>query len=241
MNRGGPSAPLRQLPLDLPHRAAMGRADFLPGAGNAAALALIERWPLWPQSGALLHGPAGSGKSHLAEIWRAASGAFLIPARELDASAAALGGGAVAVEDLHAGPVEEAALFHLLNLARERELAVLMTSRVPAGALPFRLPDLVSRVRTAQSVSLEPPDDTLLKRVLAKLFADRQVAVEAAVIDFIVLRMERSLEAAGRLVEALDREALARGAPISRRLAGVVMAELFDRQPDFWPDGDGAG
>ena len=138
MNRRGPAAPPRQLPLDLPHRAAMSRADFLVGAGNAGALGLIDRWPLWPGEGVLLSGPAGSGKSHLVEIWRTVSSASVLPARELDAGAAAdlpagATGGAVAVEDLHAGPVDEAALFHLLNRARENRLPVLLTSRLPAA------------------------------------------------------------------------------------------------------------
>lgn len=243
MNRRGPAAPPRQLPLDLPHRAAMSRADFLVGDGNAEALGVIDRWPLWPAAGVLLSGPVGSGKTHLVEIWRTRSGARSIPAGALDQGTAAelaagaldRPGGAVAVEDLHAGPVDEAALFHLLNLARENGAGILMTSRVPAAGLALRLPDLASRLRAAQPLALDPPDDGLLHRVLAKLFADRQVTVDASVIDFIVLRMERSLEAAGALVDRLDREALAEGAPVSRRLAGVVMAELFDGQPDFWP------
>ncbi|MBN8996032.1 MAG: hypothetical protein J0H94_12465 [Rhizobiales bacterium] len=236
MTRGGPSASLRQLPLDLHHRAAMSRADFLTGEGNATALDLIDRWPLWPQAGVLLSGPAGSGKSHLVEIWRTASGAKVVPARELDERAADDPPAAIAVEDLHVGPVDEPALFHLLNVARERNLAVLMTSRPPAPAIGLRLPDLISRLRAAQPATLEPPDDALLGRVLTKLFADRQVAVDSGVVDFLTIRMERSLEAAGALVERLDREALARGTAISRRLAGVVAAEMFDNQPDFWPD-----
>jgi len=236
MSRGGPSAPLRQLPLDLPHRAAMSRADFLVGEGNAAALDLVDRWPLWPSNGAFLTGPAGSGKTHLVEIWRAASDGAAMPAGELDLRAAEDASSAVAVEDLHAGPVDESALFHLLNIAREKKLAVLMTSRVPAVALPFRVPDLVSRLRAAQPAVLAAPDDALLRRVVAKLFADRQVTVDPGVLDFVTARMERSLEAAGALVERLDQAALARGAPISRRLAAVVMAEMFDNQPDFWPE-----
>ena len=145
MNRRGPAAPPSQLPLDLPHRAAMSRADFLVGAGNTEALGLIDRWPLWPGGGALLSGPPGSGKTHLVEIWRAASGASVFAARELDAGTglgvpAEASGSAIAVEDLHAGPVDEAALFHLLNLARENRLPVLMTSRPPAAGLPFRVP-----------------------------------------------------------------------------------------------------
>ena len=100
-----------------------------------------------------------------------------------------------------------------------------------------RIPDLVSRLRAAQPAVLAAPDDALLRRVLAKLFADRQVTVDPGVIDFLALRMERSLEAAGLLVEHLDRAALAQGAPISKRLAAVVAAEMFDNQPDFWPEG----
>jgi chromosomal replication initiation ATPase DnaA len=202
---------------------------------------LIDRWPLWPEAGVLLSGPAGSGKTHLVEIWRTLSGASVLPARELDADAAAdlPAGGAIAVEDLHAGPVDEPALFHLLNRARENRLAVLLTSRLPAVGHSFRVPDLASRLRAAHPAALEPPDDELLHRVLAKLFADRQVIVDPSVLDFIVLRMERSLEAAGLLVDVLDREALAQRAPVTKRLAALVMAELFDRQPDFWPEENG--
>ncbi len=252
MTRGERPPAARQLPLDLPHHAAMSRADFLVGSGNEKAVALIDRWPLWPERGVLLAGPVGSGKSHLVEIWHTVSGGAVVRARDLDSAGADRlaahldqGGGtpnhgfagAVAVEDLHAGPIDEAALFHLLNLAGERRAAVLMTSRLWPAALPIRLADLASRLRLAQPVELQEPDDDLLRRVLAKLFADRQLLVDPAVIDFIVVRMERSLEAANGLVDRLDREALAQGRAVSRRLAALAVAELFDHQPDFWPEG----
>jgi chromosomal replication initiation ATPase DnaA len=227
--------PARQLPLDLPHRPAMARADFLVGAANEAAIALIDRWPLWPDRGALIAGPVGSGKSHLVEIWRAASGATVFAAAELSTAETARCGAAVAVEDLQAGPFDEKALFHLLNLALERKTAVLLTSRVWPAALPVRLPDLASRLRAMQPVELAEPDDDLLRRVLTKLFADRQIEVDPAVVDYVAVRMERSLAAANTLVDRLDRAALASGRAVSRRLAGIVMAEMFDGQPDFWP------
>src|SRR3990172_689035 len=107
----------RQLPLSLPHRAQMTRADFLTGAANRAAIELIDRWPQWPAPVVLLAGPVGSGKSHLVEIWRSASAAAVASAAALDDGevAAMVASGAVAIEDLHAGPFDEAALFHLLN------------------------------------------------------------------------------------------------------------------------------
>ena len=236
--------PARQLALGLPHRAALSRADFLVGEANRAAVALIDRWPLWPEAGVFLAGPAGSGKSHLVEIWRRASEAVVLPAAALDKRAAEAAGNAsaVAVEDLHAGDLDEAALFHLLNLARERRTAVLLTSRLAPAALAVRLADLASRLRAMYPAALAAPDDDLLRRVLVKLFADRQLAVDAAVIDFLALRMERSLEAANGLVARLDEEALAAGRPITRRLAAEALAAMPGGQGELWPEdeaGDG--
>ena len=65
----------RQLVLALDHAESFAREDFLAGPSNAAALALIERWPDWPARVMALVGPEGSGKSHLASIWAAAAGA----------------------------------------------------------------------------------------------------------------------------------------------------------------------
>jgi chromosomal replication initiation ATPase DnaA len=204
----------------------MTRADFLTGAANRRAVELIDRWPDWPSPMVLLAGPVGSGKSHLVEIWRAASGAAVTSAARLDAEgvSALVARGAVAVEDLHDGPFDEAALFHLLNLARERGAALVITSRQWPSALPLRLPDLQSRLRALPAVELGEPDDDLLRRVIVKLFADRQLTVERAVVDYIVVRMERSLAAASRLVDDLDRAALAESRAITRPLAAAALA-----------------
>ncbi|KAB2876933.1 MAG: hypothetical protein F9K43_00515 [Bauldia sp.] len=230
--------PARQLALGLPHRPAMSRADFLVGDANRAAVALVDRWPEWPERGVLLTGPAGSGKSHLVEIWRQATGAIVVPAADLDESVAdaAVAAGAVAVEDLHVGRWVEAAFFHILNLAREQAIAVLLTSREPPTGLAIALADLASRLRAAQPVALAAPDDELLRRVLVKLFADRQLAVDPAVVDYIVQRTERSLEAANAIVAHLDAEALAEGRAITKRLAGEALAAMPGGQGDLWPE-----
>jgi chromosomal replication initiation ATPase DnaA len=228
----------RQLPLSLPHRAAMTRADYLVGEANRPAVALIDGWPVWPDRAVLLSGPAGSGKTHLVEIWRHASGAAVATARRLGDVDALAAAPAVAVEDLHAGPLDEEGLFHLINLSGERRLPLLMTSRAPAGGLSLRLPDLASRLRAARAIALGEPDDSLLRLVLVKLFADRQLTVDADVIETILTRMERSLEAASRIVDELDREALAGGRAISRRLAAETLARVIDHQPDLFADPD---
>ena len=234
MSERPPSA--RQLPLNLTHRAAMTRADYLVGDANRAAVALVDGWPAWPDRAVLLSGPAGSGKTHLVEIWRHTSNAAVVAGNALGNVEALAAAPAIAVEDLHVGPLDEAGLFHLINLGGERRVPLLMTSRLPAGALPVQLPDLASRLRATRPIDLGAPDDALLRLVLVKLFADRQLTVDASVIETIVTRMERSLEAANRIVAELDREALAGGRAISRRLAAETLTQVIDHQPDLFAD-----
>ncbi|HZY21628.1 MAG TPA: hypothetical protein VFE80_04435 [Beijerinckiaceae bacterium] len=218
----------KQLTLELPLEPRFGREDFLVSPSNERAYALIERWPDWPDTVLLLEGPKGSGKSHLAAIWAAQSHGWTVDAFEVgtDRVPHLVSNGALVIEDLHSAGGDEPALFHLLNLARERRAYVLITTAVAVGELPIRTPDLKSRLRLAPSVSLDPPDDALLRAVLVKLFIDRQLVVDTTVVDFLALRIERSLAAAAETVAALDREALSRGRRITRPMA----AELVGRE-----------
>jgi chromosomal replication initiation ATPase DnaA len=218
----------RQLVLDLAHRQALGEEDFLVSRSNAAAVELIDRWPDWPHPACVVTGPQGSGKSHLANVWRLRSSAGIVAGHELgDAAVCAVPDrGAVVVEDIDRGLAEEKALFHLLNRARESGLSVLITSRRAPGDLVFQVPDLRSRLRASPVVELSAPDEALLKAVLVKLFCDRQLNVEPAVIDYLSVRMERSMEAASRIVAMIDRLALAMHRKVTRPLAAQALAAL---------------
>jgi len=215
----------RQLVLALPHAVSFARDDFLAGPSNAAALTLIERWPDWPAPVMALVGPEGSGKSHLAAIWAGMSGARVLSARllgEIDLPAA-FATGALVVEDLEPGSFDERALFHLLNMAREEGASVLITARHPPVSVKVGIRDLASRLRSIPVVTLEPPDDELLRAVIMKLAADRQIAVDQALVNYLANRIERSFAAARAAVSMLDQEALRRHRPVTRALA----AELF--------------
>lgn len=225
----------RQLALSLPHNPQMTRADFLIGTANENAAALIDRFPDWQSRIVLLVGPAGSGKTHLGRIWSDAAGAAQIAARDLREQDVEplLAGGRLLVEDVDRGGIDEAAMFHLINRVRENGAHLLLTSRQPPAAMALVLPDLVSRLRAALLVELLPPDDALLERVLVKLFADRQLRVDPALATYVVRRMERSLEAANRVVAALDEAALAAGRPVTRQLAGEVLDRDFGNEPEL--------
>ncbi|PVB63415.1 DnaA/Hda family protein [Labrenzia sp. 011] len=219
--------PPRQLPLDLPHEAALSREDYLVGGSNRAAFELLERWPHWPSPVVVLAGPVGSGKTHLVRAFQEETGAAVIAARDLREGAVErlVAAPAAVVEDAHRG-VDNTALFHLLNAARQADRTVLITSRTWPAGWNISLPDLMSRLRAATPVEIQEPDDDLLRRVLVKLFADRQISVDIGVVDYLVVRMERSLEVAMRAVEAIDREALAGRVGISKPLVGRVLENV---------------
>ena len=137
---------------------------------------------------------------------------------------AATDAGAIAVEDIDRGIGDERILFHLFNVAREGRLALLVTTRALPGEIESALPDLRSRLRAMALTRIEPPDEGLLRALLVKLMADRQLEVGPRVIEYVVPRMERSADAARRFVRELDRQALA-----ARRLVTVHLArEVLD-------------
>jgi chromosomal replication initiation ATPase DnaA len=228
----------RQLVLDLPLRTALGRDDFLVTPSNAAAVAMIDRYPDWPHHGVVLVGAGGSGKSHLLEVWRQASGARRISAGELGATSpdGLLQTGALAIDDAPGEALDERALFHLLNLTRQTGGHVLIASETDPAQWKVQLPDLASRLKALAVARLDPPDDALLRGVLVKHFADRQLAVEEPVISYLMLRMPRSLDAARALVAELDRLALAEKSAVTRALAARVLQHMTE--PGLFPDED---
>jgi chromosomal replication initiation ATPase DnaA len=215
----------RQLAFALPHAESLTRDNFLEGPANEAGLALIERWPDWPNRIMLLVGPEGSGKSHLAAIWAEEAGARSISAHALTLSAVpgALATGALVVEDLKPGDFDERAMFHLMNLAREDEAYVLMTARLPPSAFEVELRDLRSRLRAVPTVPLLPPDDLLFRSLIVKFCADRQLSIDETVVSYLASRIERSYAAARRTVDLLDTEALRLGRPVTRALAAELL------------------
>jgi chromosomal replication initiation ATPase DnaA len=219
------AVPSLQLVLSLGHAESFAREDFIAGPSNAAPLALIDRWPDWPDRIAALVGPEGSGKSHLASIWGETAGARFLSGRALDDAdlPRALSTGALVVEDLAPPQIDEVALFHLLNLAREEKAHLLLTSRTPPGAWPLILPDLNSRLRALPVVAVAAPDDALLRALIVKLAADRQIELDETLLSYLVQRVERSFSGVKAAVARLDREAMRQHRPVTR----VLAAELF--------------
>ena len=205
---------------DLPHRAALGAEDFLVSDCNLAAVRLIDAWPNWQDHVQLLIGPPASGKTHLARVWQALSGAEGLEPEHLamDFVDSMSAGTPLVVEDADRVAYDEKTLFHLLNLAREKRLFVLLTARTVPSRWPFSLPDLLSRLNAVPAVEIGPPDEALIRTVMLKHFADRQLDIDPKVLTYLALHVDRSLAAAEAAVAAVDRAALATGRKISRQL-----------------------
>ncbi|SFT48027.1 P-loop NTPase family protein [Sedimentitalea nanhaiensis] len=212
-----------QLSFDLPAKPVLGRDDFFVSPANALAVAMIDSPQTWPGGKLVLTGPGGAGKTHLTHVWAAQTGAQILAAVDLSRQEIPLlAQGPVAVEDvpdIASDAPAQNALFHLHNLLMAQGQRLLMTGRLAPNLWNLSLPDLQSRVQGAAHITLDAPDDKLLAAVLAKLFADRQITPKPDVIPYLLHRMDRSFLDATRIVERLDRAALAQGRTLSRRLA----------------------
>ena len=216
---------LGQLAFDLPHRAALGAEDFLVSDCNLAAVKLIDAWPDWRAPVQLLVGPPASGKTHLVRVWQGRSGAVALDPAHLGIALLdrLVAGSATVVEDADRSGFDEKTLFHLLNLAREKRLFVLLTARTGANRWDTGLPDLASRLSAVPVTEIGEPDEALLRTVMLKQFADRQLAIDPKVLEFLALRIDRSLEAAAAAVEAVDQVALRSGRKITRQLVAEAL------------------
>jgi chromosomal replication initiation ATPase DnaA len=221
-------SPPRQLTFRWPHSPSFEREDFLPAPSNREALSAIELWPNWAGRMLTLVGPEGAGKSHLGTIWAGVSGAITLLGEALNEKSVEACGRARAVlfEDADRARQAEALFFHVVNMALQNDVWMLLTCRTPPDAWGLKTPDLLSRLRLAPVVRLAAPETELTEAVLFKLFSDRQLQVEPHVISYIALRIERSLGVAREVVAALDSEALTQGRRVTRAMASDALRGL---------------
>lgn len=216
---------MSQYALDLGHRPALGRGDFIVAPGNAQAVEWLDRWPRWPGPGLVLAGPPGSGKTHLLAAFAARHGGTLADAKDLTVETVPRVAGTaplVLLDDV-TRDADEAALFHLHNLVVQSGRSMVFAMAAPPARMGFGLPDWSSRAAALALAEIAEPDDTLLAAVMVKQFADRQVTVAPELIAYLLGRMERSFAAAGRIVDRLDRAALERGQAITVPLARKIL------------------
>lgn len=222
----------QQIPLDLGHRSASGREDFLVAVSNQDAVSMLDHWPNWSAPVLIISGPPASGKTHIADVWRQKTGAKIIPAELLLSRSAedlASTGEHLLIDgvDPWLGDADaDTTLFHLYNMFKEQERSFLMTMRMTPTQVDFSLPDLASRMRAAPLAVIRAPGDDLLSAIMIKLFADRQLKITDDIVQYVMPRIERSFTAIRDIVALADEKALSQKRKVSVPLMREVLADL---------------
>jgi chromosomal replication initiation ATPase DnaA len=196
----------RQLLLPFDVTPAFDPADFLAAESNQAALDWIARPADWPDRRLLLWGDPACGKTHLLRNWAAAHGAAWADAAMLRGLPDPVPPSGVAIDNADI-PASEAALLHLLNTARDNAAPILLAARTPPARCPIALPDLASRLRAILAVHIDTPEPALLRALLARLLAGRQLRVPEPVQDWLLLRLPRTAAAVKEAVFRLEQTA----------------------------------
>ena len=196
---------MKQLPLALTGDTDWSPENFMVSASNEKAFIMVQQWPDWPSYALGIYGPASCGKTHLTHVWQMQSSAVWLDAESLSAEHIKQCT-AYILDDAHKVS-DEQALFHVLNRIKELEGYLLLTAEQDLAGL-FQLPDVQSRLRAIITVTMEQPDDALLKMVLAKQFSDRQLRVSDEVLQYLTSRIERSFAVVEHSVEVIDQLAI---------------------------------
>ena len=212
-----------QLHFDLEQTQPYRRETFVTSPANAETVARLDAWPEWPGGVLVLAGPAGAGKTHLASVWAAHTGASV-------GAINAVADGPVLIEDADQTDLGEP-LFHLMN--RPAPASLLMTARTLPASWPTALPDLRSRLNALPVALLGEPDDEVLDGVMRRLFRERHIEPAQDLLVYLRHRIERSEPAARAFIARLDTEALRRRKAVTRALARELLNDEDETTPLF--------
>ena len=202
-----------QLIIDMPKRSALDREDFMVNECNQEAIQFIDNFYQRKMKSGVLIGPKGSGKSHLVNVfcknfekekW------IISEKKEKDIYKVFQENNVVIIEDIDliASLDEEKYLFHSINLSKELNKILLLTSGLDLSKINIKTPDLRSRLDSIQSVNILEPNDDLMNILILKLFHDRQILIKPNIISYLMQRVERSYLGISEIVDLIDNVSL---------------------------------
>ena len=213
-----------QLILKFPEHRAYKKEDFYVSPSNEEAFDFISSWPKWIKRIVNIFGPTGSGKSHLASILKTKTKCLEILPEDLNEKIISQfkTKEALIIENFNE-KISEELLFSLWNTALQDNKYFLINSIKPINSYKFKLPDLVSRIKSSLSIGIKLPSDDLISAIIAKNFSDKQIIVEEKHIDYIIKRIDRSYEKISQFILTLDKYSLKKGSPFSLKLIKEVL------------------
>ena len=215
---------LNQLLLDFDYKTNFNEHDFYLSKSNYNAFNLINRWPDWDKKILNISGEKFSGKSHLANIFKLKSKAFLIKGNEIDNSIfkSIKLHESIIIDDFEECNEEEI-LYSIFNLIDQDSKYLLINSLKPINEIKYRLPDLTSRSKNCLYAVIENPDDELLFAIILKNFSDRQIKIEKKIINFIISRIDRSYRKIDEFIYKIDELSLKKKKPINLKTIKEIL------------------
>ncbi len=220
-----------QLTLDLGNKHSFNVDDFITLPSNQGLVNQLLNTELGTSPLTILFGAQQSGKTHLAHLWANAFNAEFLPPGFLQIDevdfpklAEKINTTAIIIDDVDQKQICEKTIFHIINIAISSKQKLLFTSNKPLPLWDINLPDLLSRLKAAKHLEVTQPDDLLIEAILYKCFAEKQLNVAENVVAYILPRLERSIEAVVKLVDQLDKYALAEKKPITR----MMVAKMYE-------------
>ena len=215
---------LNQLLLDFDYKSNFNEHDFYLSKSNSNAFNLINRWPDWDKKILNISGEKFSGKSHLANIFKLKSKAFLIKGNKIDNSIfkSIKLHESIIIDDFEECNEEEI-LYSIFNLIDQDSKYLLINSLKPINEIKYRLPDLTSRSKNCLYAVIENPDDELLFAIILKNFSDRQIKIEKKIINFIISRIDRSYRKIDEFIYKIDELSLKKKKPINLKTIKEIL------------------
>ena len=210
---------MSQLTLKFPFKTNYFEEDFYVSKNNFNAYKLIESWPKWSSRCINIFGPSGCGKTHLANIFKKKINSFLIKASDLsDSSLSLIKLKECLIIDDYQNNIEETLFYTILNQIHQSNQYIIVNSLKPIKTLAVKLNDLKSRFDSFIDIGIFLPTDDLIRVILTKNFSDKQVEVEAKLLEYILRNTHRSYKDIFDLIDKVDSLSLSSGKSININL-----------------------
>ena len=215
---------LNQLLLELDYKTNFNEHDFYLSKSNENAFNLVNSWPDWNKKILNISGEKFSGKSHLANIFKLKSKAFLVKGDEINnyIFKRLKLYESVIIDDFE-NCKEEEILYSIFNLIDQDSKYMLINSLKPISEIKFNLSDLTSRSKNCIYAEIENPDDELLFAIILKNFSDRQIKIEKKIINFIISRIDRSYRKIDEFIYKIDELSLKKKKPINLKTIKEIL------------------
>ena len=210
---------MNQLVFKFPFTTNYFEEDFYVSTNNFEAYKLIENWPKWSGKFINIFGPAGCGKTHLANIFNKKINSLFLKASELNNnSLLIIKTKECLIIDEYQNNVEEKLFYSVLNQCLLSNKYIIINSVKPIQSFEIKLKDLKSRFDTFINIGINLPTDELIKVIISKNFSDKQVKIDNKLLDYILKNVDRSYDCIFDLIDKLDNFSLSAGKSININL-----------------------